>query len=192
MKKVLVVLFGLVASVSVLFAGEFDFEKDDVRIEFFKKYPKAVKETYNVKYLECVKTEAMPSSYILLGLQMREVEDSPFVSVDDTKKIQKMLFDMHRYYAEGDGIFDDFQLENKVQFINAGFKMLKEVNYSELQNLMNEYSAKFDTDVVVCAKNNGGYFQKDKDPFKYEGKYGKLYKQFEKEWKKKQLEKLED
>lgn len=192
MKKLLGVLLGLMVSVCVAFGGKYDIEKNNVYINFIIKYPQAVKEIYNMKFLECVKTEAMPSAYTLLGLQMKEVNDDPFVNEEDTKKIMKMLYDMHRYYMEKDGAMDEYLvLENQVQFINEGFKMVREVNFEELERLMIRYRLKYETDEAVCAAEHG-VFKDGKNPFEYEGKWGKTFKQFEKEWKKEQLKKLGD
>lgn len=192
MKKLLAVLLGLMVSVCVAFGGKYDIEKNDVYINFFIKYPQAVKEIYNMKFLECVKREAMSASYILLGLQMREVYDSPFVNEEEAKKRIKMMYDNDRYYNEADGAFDEYLLlENKVQFINEGFNMVKGVNFGELARLKIKYELKFEADLNACAAEHGMYKDR-KNPFKYEGKWGKTYKKFEKEWKKEQLKKLGD
>lgn len=192
MKKLLGVLLGLMVSVCVAFGyeGEFEIEKN-VRIDFFIKYPQAL-EAYEIKFLDCIRDNSMPYTYQLLGLQLREVDEDAMVNAERANEIKTAIRTMFRYYVENNGVMDKYiSLKNKEALIKKGYNLIKSGNAITLRSLISEYQIQQEKEIEYCGIKHGR-FKEGNDPFLYEGKWGKTYKKFEKEWKKEQLEKLGD
>lgn len=192
MKKLLGVLLGLMVSVCVAFGyeGEFEVEKS-VDIEFFKKYPQAL-ETYEIEFLNCIRDNSMPYTYQLLGMQLRQVDEDAIVNAERANEIKAFMRVSFRYFVENDGVLDKYiSLKNKEALIKKGYNMVKKGESVKLRTLIAEYQLEQYKEMEYCGIKHGR-FKEGNDPLKYEGKWGKTFKKFEKEWKKEQLEKLGD
>lgn len=189
MKNLLLTMLGLMAFVSVLFAGdekylvEIMFEKDPLFL-FYEKYPE-IKNEFKKGYLECVADNPIPALMKKAGYDMKLIELQGIAEGKEklgklaSKEIEKNALYLLK------GVFGIVSEKQAKKWIQEGYKDCN--SFSDCYNKMVKQMLIVETDTEYCYSKFNDEIWENPNFMEKGTKWGDLYEDFKAEWEMKKI-----